>query len=109
MIQTKAELFTVRKDYEKLDQEQQRQGIAYQKYKTLAQIGHEKQKKLTDTVDDVKNWLSDFKRAANYDDANSSTMSNSFVVANSDVNSLSQADSQKQFDGSDGLIYQKLG
>ena len=29
MIQTKAELFTVRKDYEKLDNEQQKQGVAF--------------------------------------------------------------------------------
>lgn len=29
MIQTKAELFTVKKDYEKLDQEQQKQGVGF--------------------------------------------------------------------------------
>ena len=38
MIQTKAELFTVMKDYEKLDNEQQKQAVAFQKYKTLAKI-----------------------------------------------------------------------
>ena len=38
MIQTKAELFTVKKDYEKLDQEQIKQGVGFQKYKTLAKI-----------------------------------------------------------------------
>lgn len=38
MLQLKAELYTVKKDYEKLDGEQQRQGVGFQKYKTLARV-----------------------------------------------------------------------
>ena len=37
-IKIKSELFTVKKDYEKLNQEQEKQGIGFQKYKTLARI-----------------------------------------------------------------------
>ena len=50
MIQIKAELFTVKKDYEKLDQDQQKQGIGFQRYKTLAKIEQDKASKLSSTV-----------------------------------------------------------
>ena len=38
MIQLKAELFTVKKDYEKLNSQQSKQNVGFQKYKTLASI-----------------------------------------------------------------------
>ena len=63
----------MRKDYEKLDNEQQKQGIAFQKYKTLAKIAQEKHKKLSGTLDEVNNWLGELKGVANYDEAASST------------------------------------
>ena len=71
MIQTKAELFTVKKDYEKLDQEQQKQGVGFQKYKTLAKIAQDKAKKLSTTVDSVNLWLDDLKSVVNYEEGNS--------------------------------------
>jgi hypothetical protein len=86
MIQTKAELFTVRKDYEKLDNEQQKQGIAFQKYKTLAKIAQEKQKKMSSTLDEVGNWLVELKNVTNFEDAAGLSMSGSFAgTAHSDA------------------------
>lgn len=70
MIQIKAELFTVKKDYEKLDQEQQKQGIGFQKYKTLAKIEQDKAKKLMSTVSQVDGWLSELKNVVNFEDTN---------------------------------------
>ena len=69
MIQIKAELFTVKKDYEKLDSEQQKQGVGFQKYKTLAKVAQDKSKKLGQTVDDVKEWVTSFKDQVNFEDA----------------------------------------
>jgi hypothetical protein len=68
MIQIKAELFTVKKDYEKLDQEQQKQGIGFQKYKTLAKIEQDKANKLGVTVQQVAAWLDDLKGIVNFED-----------------------------------------
>lgn len=42
MTQLKAELFTVRKDYEKLESEQVNQQMSYQKLKTIANIKQQK-------------------------------------------------------------------
>lgn len=68
MIQIKAELFTVKKDYEKLDNEQQKQGIGFQKYKTLAKIEQDRAKKLGLTVDNVKNWMKELKSVVTFED-----------------------------------------
>ena len=61
MLQLKAELFTVKKDYEKLENEQQRQGVSFHKYKTLARVAQEKAKKLGIQVEDVNSWLGELK------------------------------------------------
>lgn len=71
MIQIKAELFTVKKDYEKLDQEQQKQGVGFQKYKTLAKISQDKAKKLGTTVEQVNVWLEELKSIVNFEETNS--------------------------------------
>lgn len=71
MIQVKAELFTVKKDFEKLDQEQQQQGVGFQRYKTLAKIAQDKAKKLGTTVESVNSWLDDFKGVVNFEESNS--------------------------------------
>ena len=86
MLQLKAELYTVKKDYEKLDGEQQRQGVGFHKYKTLARVSQEKAKKLSRTVDDVATWLGELKLIVNYEDPVSS-------VSDSDTKSVSVAGS----------------
>mmetsp|Transcript_15893 Transcript_15893/g.24485 ORF Transcript_15893/g.24485 Transcript_15893/m.24485 type:complete len:270 (+) Transcript_15893:1430-2239(+) len=67
MIQIKAELFTVKKDYEKLDSEQQKQGVGFQKYKTLAKVSQDKASKMQGTFSQVHDWLGDIKTIVNYD------------------------------------------
>jgi hypothetical protein len=61
MLQLKAELFTVKKDYEKLENEQQRQGVSFHKYKTLARVAQEKARKLGCQISDVEGWLSELR------------------------------------------------
>ena len=78
MIQIKAELFTVKKDYEKLDQEQQKQGVGFQKYKTLAKIAQDKSKKMSGTIDSVHGWLDELKSVVNFEEGASEQTSASF-------------------------------
>jgi hypothetical protein len=61
MLNIKVELFTVKKDYEKLNQEQQRQGVGFQKYKTLASMAQQKSKKMSDTIHRVTEWIQEVK------------------------------------------------
>lgn len=75
----------------------------------MAKIAQEKQKKLSGTLDDVNHWLGELKGIANYDDAASSTMSNSFVGAAHSDAATSQAHSQKFNEGNDGVLCQMIG
>ena len=96
MIQIKAELFTVKKDYEKLDQEQHKQGVGFQKYKTLAKISQDKAKKLGVTVEQVNGWLDELKSIVNFEETNSEaqTIASSYVQIDSSTTSAQNQSNQ---------------